>query len=114
MVSSNLKVDPEAAAKQAIRANSMDWGDRGWFYVSVRIGFFLWVRQWLSYLDIVWVDWIFVYFEVYFIMIFSSVLQVALLNLITISSTWARVIDVMDSEVCMLWHCMTTIVFEHI
>ncbi|KAJ4720209.1 ADP,ATP carrier protein [Melia azedarach] len=65
VVSSNLKVDPEAAAKQAIRANSMDWGDRGWFYVSVRIGFFLWV---------------------------------ALLNLITISSTWARVIDVMDSE----------------
>lgn len=27
-------------------------------------------------------------------------LQVALLNLITISSTWARVIDVMDNEVC--------------
>ncbi|KAL3717920.1 hypothetical protein ACJRO7_003106 [Eucalyptus globulus] len=37
----------------------------GWFYVSVRVGLFLWV---------------------------------ALLNLITISSTWARVIDVMDSE----------------
>lgn len=28
--------------------------------------------------------------------------QVALLNLITISSTWARVIDVMDSEVSVL------------
>ncbi|XP_030450427.1 uncharacterized protein LOC115672674 isoform X2 [Syzygium oleosum] len=37
----------------------------GWFFVSVRVGLFLWV---------------------------------ALLNLITISSTWARVIDVMDSE----------------
>uniref|UniRef100_A0A2P2KN06 Uncharacterized protein LOC105649197 isoform X3 n=1 Tax=Rhizophora mucronata TaxID=61149 RepID=A0A2P2KN06_RHIMU len=37
----------------------------GWFYVSVRIGLFLWV---------------------------------ALLNLITISSTWARIIDVMDTE----------------
>jgi len=33
--------------------------------------------------------------------IFAS-LKVALLNLITISSTWARVIDVMDSEVCLL------------
>ncbi|XP_070053165.1 uncharacterized protein [Nicotiana tomentosiformis] len=45
--------------------NSASWSNRGWFYVSVRIGLFLWV---------------------------------ALLNLITISSTWARVIDVMDSE----------------
>lgn len=33
---------------------------------------------------------------------FSFFLKVALLNLITISSTWARVIDVMDSEVSML------------
>ncbi|KAI4306930.1 hypothetical protein L6164_030170 [Bauhinia variegata] len=41
------------------------WDNHGWFYISVRIGLFLWV---------------------------------ALLNLITISSTWARVIDVMDSE----------------
>ena len=29
-------------------------------------------------------------------------LKVALLNLITVSSTWARVIDVMDSEVPLL------------
>lgn len=42
------------------------WEDLSWYYISVRIGLFLWV---------------------------------ALLNLITISSTWARVIDVMDSEV---------------
>lgn len=41
------------------------WEDLSWYYISVRIGLFLWV---------------------------------ALLNLITISSTWARVIDVMDSE----------------
>ncbi|RAL52304.1 hypothetical protein DM860_016153 [Cuscuta australis] len=46
-------------------ASSAGWGNHGWFYISVRISFFLWV---------------------------------ALLNLITISSTWARVIDVMDSE----------------
>ncbi|KAB2010053.1 hypothetical protein ERO13_D10G187300v2 [Gossypium hirsutum] len=45
--------------------DAQGWGNHGWFYVSVRIGLFLWV---------------------------------ALLNLITISSTWARVIDVMDSE----------------
>ncbi|RYR05479.1 hypothetical protein Ahy_B06g085343 isoform B [Arachis hypogaea] len=43
----------------------LGWDSHGWFYISVRIGLFLWV---------------------------------ALLNLITISSTWARVIDVMDSE----------------
>ncbi|KAI4980009.1 hypothetical protein ZWY2020_016762 [Hordeum vulgare] len=41
------------------------WGNHSWFYIGVRISFFLWV---------------------------------ALLNLTTISSTWARVIDVMDSE----------------
>ncbi|KAI5008914.1 hypothetical protein ZWY2020_009962 [Hordeum vulgare] len=41
------------------------WGNHSWFYIGVRISFFLWV---------------------------------ALLNLITISSTRARVIDVMDSE----------------
>lgn len=29
-------------------------------------------------------------------------MQVALLNLITISSTWARVTDVMDNEVCVM------------
>lgn len=27
-----------------------------------------------------------------------------MLNLITISSTWARIIDVMDNEVCLLMH----------
>lgn len=43
-----------------------DLTKHGWFYTSVRIGFFLWI---------------------------------ALLNLITISSTWARVTDVMDNEV---------------
>ncbi|XP_057426701.1 uncharacterized protein LOC130720106 isoform X2 [Lotus japonicus] len=46
-------------------ASSFGWDDHGWFYISVRIGLFLWV---------------------------------ALLNLITISSTWARVIDIMDNE----------------
>nr|KYP72101.1 hypothetical protein KK1_004683 [Cajanus cajan] len=45
--------------------SSFGWDNHGWFYISVRIGLFLWV---------------------------------ALLNLITISSTWARVIDVMDTE----------------
>ncbi|RZB46795.1 hypothetical protein D0Y65_050719 [Glycine soja] len=45
--------------------SSFGWDNHGWFYISVRIGLFLWV---------------------------------ALLNLITISSTWARVTDVMDSE----------------
>ncbi|CAN1145050.1 hypothetical protein LINPERHAP2_LOCUS14475 [Linum perenne] len=46
-------------------AHPVVWTKHGWFYVSVRIGLFLWI---------------------------------ALLNLITISSTWARIIDVMDSE----------------
>ncbi|KAK7320845.1 hypothetical protein VNO77_30695 [Canavalia gladiata] len=45
--------------------SSLGWDNHGWFFISVRIGLFLWV---------------------------------ALLNLITISSTWARVIDVMDNE----------------
>ncbi|XVF24357.1 hypothetical protein REPUB_Repub13aG0121000 [Reevesia pubescens] len=59
--STELKVNID----QASTLDSLGWGNHGWFYVSVRIGLFLWV---------------------------------ALLNLITISSTWARVIDVMDSE----------------
>ncbi|KAK9282593.1 hypothetical protein L1049_010810 [Liquidambar formosana] len=63
--SSTLKEDPEVDVNQASPAYSVGWGNHGWFYISVRIGLFLWV---------------------------------ALLNLITISSTWARVIDVMDSE----------------
>ncbi|XP_045808708.1 uncharacterized protein LOC123902917 [Trifolium pratense] len=50
---------------QGSLASSSGWDNHGWFYISVRIGLFLWV---------------------------------ALLNLITISSTWARVIDVMDNE----------------
>ncbi|KAM5556832.1 hypothetical protein ABKV19_024296 [Rosa sericea] len=50
---------------QASTAYPIGWEHLDWFYVSVRIGLFLWI---------------------------------ALLNLITISSTWARVIDVMDSE----------------
>lgn len=50
---------------QAKSAYSSDWDRHSWFYITVRIGFFLWI---------------------------------ALLNLITISSTWARVIDVMDNE----------------
>ncbi|KAK4277743.1 hypothetical protein QN277_015693 [Acacia crassicarpa] len=50
---------------QGTLSPSTGWGNHGWFFITVRIGLFLWV---------------------------------ALLNLITISSTWARVIDVMDSE----------------
>ncbi|KAJ4977774.1 hypothetical protein NE237_008554 [Protea cynaroides] len=57
----DLKVD-ENLGSPAISPGS---GNHGWFYISVRTGFFLWV---------------------------------ALLNLITISSTWARIIDVLDSE----------------
>ncbi|KAJ7959553.1 ADP,ATP carrier protein [Quillaja saponaria] len=59
-LSSTLKHDQQATA-----AASVGWDGHGWFYISVRVGLFLWV---------------------------------ALLNLITISSTWARVIDVMDTE----------------
>lgn len=50
---------------QGSLASSVSWDNHGWFYISVRVGLFLWV---------------------------------ALLNLITLSSTWARVIDVMDNE----------------
>lgn len=59
------KEDPKDYGDQSSSIPSVGWDRHGWFYISVRIGFFLWV---------------------------------ALLNLITISSTWARVIDVMDSE----------------
>ncbi|XP_050946674.1 uncharacterized protein LOC103496722 isoform X4 [Cucumis melo] len=59
------KEDPKDYGDQSSSISSIGWDKHGWFYVAVRIGFFLWV---------------------------------ALLNLITISSTWARVIDVMDSE----------------
>uniref|UniRef100_A0A5B7BNS0 ADP,ATP carrier protein n=1 Tax=Davidia involucrata TaxID=16924 RepID=A0A5B7BNS0_DAVIN len=64
-MSSTLKEELKVEVNQASPAFSVGWDNHGWFYVSVRIGLFLWV---------------------------------ALLNLITISSTWARVIDVMDSE----------------
>ncbi|XP_059627907.1 uncharacterized protein LOC132270727 isoform X4 [Cornus florida] len=60
-----IKEELKAEVDQASPAKSVGWGNHGWFFVSVRIGLFLWI---------------------------------ALLNLITISSTWARVIDVMDSE----------------
>ncbi|KAM7277038.1 hypothetical protein ACFE04_018904 [Oxalis oulophora] len=63
-LSTELKVDIKEDFDQASPV-PVDWSSHGWFYVSVRIGFFLWV---------------------------------ALLNLIAISSTWARIIDVMDSE----------------
>ncbi|XP_057474460.1 uncharacterized protein LOC130762691 isoform X1 [Actinidia eriantha] len=63
--SSSIKDELKVEVNQANPAHSEGWEDHGWFYVSVRIGLFLWV---------------------------------GLLNLITISSTWARVIDVMDSE----------------
>ena len=42
-MSSNAKEDTKAAVDQGSTANSADWGDHGWFYVSVRMGFFLWV-----------------------------------------------------------------------
>ncbi|KAL2549873.1 TLC ATP/ADP transporter [Forsythia ovata] len=64
-VNSTIKEELKIMVDQTIPANSGGLGKHGWFFISVRIGLFLWV---------------------------------ALLNLITISSTWARVIDVMDSE----------------
>ncbi|KAF5453745.1 hypothetical protein F2P56_028621 [Juglans regia] len=63
--SSTSKEDQKGDKNQSSSTYSADWENHGWFYMLVRVGFFLWV---------------------------------ALLNLITISSTWARVIDVMDSE----------------
>ncbi|KAJ0458357.1 putative MFS transporter superfamily [Helianthus annuus] len=59
-IKEDLKVETSSASTKPA-----DWDKHGWFYISVRICFFLWV---------------------------------ALLNLITISSTWARVADVMDNE----------------
>ncbi|CAH2074026.1 unnamed protein product [Thlaspi arvense] len=60
---SDLTKDPKVSIDGANPGSG--WDDHGWFYISVRVGFFLWV---------------------------------ALLNLVAISSTWARIIDVMDSE----------------
>lgn len=61
---SNLTKDPNVGITGPTNPPS-GWDTHGWFYISVRVGFFLWV---------------------------------ALLNLVAISSTWARIIDVMDSE----------------
>ncbi|KAL0888569.1 hypothetical protein Bca101_012552 [Brassica carinata] len=60
---SDLTKDPKVGIDGANPVSG--WDSHGWFYISVRVGFFLWV---------------------------------ALLNLVAISSTWARIIDVMDSE----------------
>ncbi|ESQ40446.1 hypothetical protein EUTSA_v10013352mg [Eutrema salsugineum] len=60
---SDLTKDPKVGIDGANPASG--WDNHGWFYIFVRVGFFLWV---------------------------------ALLNLVAISSTWARIIDVMDSE----------------
>ncbi|XP_020540962.2 uncharacterized protein LOC105649197 isoform X3 [Jatropha curcas] len=65
-ISAELKEDIKVDDNQTDSPQySGSWAEHRWFYISVRIGLFLWV---------------------------------ALLNLITISSTWARIIDVMDSE----------------
>lgn len=64
-MSSTIKEDLKVET-QPVSTNATNWDKHGWFYITVRIGFFLWV---------------------------------ALLNLITVSSTWARVADVMDNEV---------------
>ncbi|KAJ8771013.1 hypothetical protein K2173_023338 [Erythroxylum novogranatense] len=64
-LSTQLKEDLNVHFNQTTSESTGDWVNHGWFYVSARIGLFLWV---------------------------------ALLNLITISSTWARIIDVMDCE----------------
>ncbi|VVB13313.1 unnamed protein product [Arabis nemorensis] len=60
---SDITKEPKVGIDGANPASG--WDNHGWFYISVRVGFFLWV---------------------------------ALLNLVAISSTWARIIDVMDSE----------------
>lgn len=41
----NLRVDDN----QANPAHSIGWENHGWFYISVRIGFFLWVRKSFRY-----------------------------------------------------------------
>uniref|UniRef100_A0A2N9J785 TLC ATP/ADP transporter n=1 Tax=Fagus sylvatica TaxID=28930 RepID=A0A2N9J785_FAGSY len=63
--SSTSKEEQKVDVNVASSTYSVEWDNQGWFYMLVRVAFFLWV---------------------------------GLLNLITISSTWARVIDVMDSE----------------
>lgn len=66
LMSSSVKEELKVEVNLSAPAYSSGLGGHDWFYISVRIGLFLWV---------------------------------ALLNLITISSTWARIIDVMDNEV---------------
>ncbi|KAK9063321.1 hypothetical protein SSX86_017191 [Deinandra increscens subsp. villosa] len=63
-VLSTIKEEAKVEVHPTLR-NVGNLEDHGWFYISVRICFFLWI---------------------------------ALLNLITISSTWARVVDAMDYE----------------
>lgn len=65
LMSSSVKEELKVEVNLSAPAYSSGLGGHDWFYISVRIGLFLWV---------------------------------ALLNLITISSTWARIIDVMDNE----------------
>ncbi|OIW14413.1 hypothetical protein TanjilG_20859 [Lupinus angustifolius] len=69
------------AGDQVSLASSLSWDNHGWFYISVRIGLFLWHAS----------------KDILVILVFAFA-KVALLNLITISSTWARIIAVMDSE----------------
>ncbi|CAN6463256.1 unnamed protein product [Victoria cruziana] len=63
--SSTLEEDQKIDSSQVDRPNHASLDHSGSFYISVRVGLFLWV---------------------------------ALLNLVTISCTWARIIDVMDNE----------------
>ncbi|XP_031475925.1 uncharacterized protein LOC116247761 [Nymphaea colorata] len=63
--SSALGEDGKIGSSQIDKPNHVSLNHSGWFYISVRVGLFLWV---------------------------------ALLNLVTISCTWARIIDVMDNE----------------
>jgi len=72
------------------------WGNHSWFYIVVRISLFLWVHT-----PVLITYFLFVFLMLKLIVDLNNSfhLKVALLNLITISSTWARVIDVMDSEV---------------
>lgn len=39
-IKEDLKVETEPAS-----TNPTDWEKHGWFYISVRIGFFLWVQS---------------------------------------------------------------------
>ncbi|KVI07053.1 hypothetical protein Ccrd_014592, partial [Cynara cardunculus var. scolymus] len=99
-IKEELKIETQPAS-----TNSTDWGKHGWFYVSVRIGFFLWFLSLIITINKTAVSKV----------ISAPFVQIALLNLITISSTWARVIDVMDNEVCVLpcYNYVFALVFVH-